>query len=281
MGRWPIRIRRIAILIDGGFFIKRLRKVTEQKYHDSPQAIAESARFLCKRHVQQLVGEPENIKESRWLDHVYRLFYYDARPYGGVAHHPITNRRIEFEKTDQAQFREELFQELRKKRKFALRLGKVTREADWQILPGITKQLLKTKNWLSLLEEPLKQEQNVIPSALDVAKRKELEKLVATWKSLDETNVSLGLRQKGVDMRIGLDIASITLKKQADTIVLVTGDSDFVPAAKLARREGIEFILDPLWQRVSYDLFEHIDGLHSGFPPPQDQEETSNNGSEP
>ena len=66
-------------------------------------------------------------------------------------------------------------------------------------------------------------------------------------------------------MRIGLDIASITLKKQAQTIILVAGDSDFVPAAKLARREGMEFILDPLWQKVSPDLFEHIDGLQSGF----------------
>lgn len=66
-------------------------------------------------------------------------------------------------------------------------------------------------------------------------------------------------------MRIGLDIASITLKQQADTIILVSGDSDFVPAAKLARREGVIFILDPLWQKVSNDLLEHIDGLRSGF----------------
>lgn len=77
------------------------------------------------------------------------------------------------------------------------------------------------------------------------------------------------LRQKGVDMRIGLDIASITLKKQANTIVLVSDDSDFVPAAKLARREGVTFILDPLWQNVPPDLLEHIDGLRSGFPKPQ------------
>lgn len=73
------------------------------------------------------------------------------------------------------------------------------------------------------------------------------------------------LRQKGVDMRIGLDIASITLKRQADVIILVSGDSDFIPAAKLARREGMQFILDPLWQSVSPDLSEHIDGLRSGF----------------
>ncbi len=48
----------------------------------------------------------------------------------------------------------------------------------------------------------------------------------------------------------------------------VAGDSDFVPAAKLARREGIEFILDPLWQQVNADLFEHIDGLQSGLKKP-------------
>ncbi len=69
-------------------------------------------------------------------------------------------------------------------------------------------------------------------------------------------------------MRIGVDIASIALKRQARTIVLVSGDSDFVPAAKLARREGVEIILDPLWQSVNEDLYEHIDGLQSGLPRP-------------
>ena len=34
-----------------------------------------------------------------------------------------------------------------------------------------------------------------------------------------------------------------------------------MPAAKLARREGIDFILDPMWNAISPDLFEHIDGL--------------------
>ena len=70
-------------------------------------------------------------------------------------------------------------------------------------------------------------------------------------------------------MRIGLDIASITLKRQANVIILVAGDADFVPAAKLARREGVHFILDPLWRNVSDDLFRHIDGLRSGFYKPR------------
>lgn len=67
-------------------------------------------------------------------------------------------------------------------------------------------------------------------------------------------------------MRIGLDIASMAFKRQVDQIILVAGDSDFVPAAKLARREGIDFILDPMWASIRDDLHEHIDGLRSVFP---------------
>lgn len=65
-------------------------------------------------------------------------------------------------------------------------------------------------------------------------------------------------------MRIGLDMASMTLKRQVDTIILVTGDSDFIPAAKLARREGAELILDSMGQKVSAELREHVDEVYKG-----------------
>lgn len=64
-------------------------------------------------------------------------------------------------------------------------------------------------------------------------------------------------------MKIGIDIASISYKKQVEKIVLISGDSDFVPAAKLARREGIDFVLDPMGAPIKPDLYEHIDGLRS------------------
>lgn len=75
--------------------------------------------------------------------------------------------------------------------------------------------------------------------------------------------------KKRVDMKIGLNIASITLKKQVDQIILISGDSDFVPAAKLARREGMDFILDPMWNPIKPHLFEHIDGLISKIKRPE------------
>jgi uncharacterized LabA/DUF88 family protein len=48
------------------------------------------------------------------------------------------------------------------------------------------------------------------------------------------------IEQKGVDLRIGLDIARLSLRALVDVIVVVTGDSDLVPAFKFARREGVK-----------------------------------------
>ena len=70
-------------------------------------------------------------------------------------------------------------------------------------------------------------------------------------------------------MKIGLDIASLAIKKMVSQIILVSGDSDFVPAAKTARREGIDFILDPVWNPIDPDLHVHIDGLMSTCPNPK------------
>lgn len=67
------------------------------------------------------------------------------------------------------------------------------------------------------------------------------------------------MHQKAVGMRLGLDIASITLKKHADVIVLVSGDSNFVPAVKLARREGAQVFLLTSEHQVADEVREHAD----------------------
>ena len=71
-----------------------------------------------------------------------------------------------------------------------------------------------------------------------------------TEDELTERDFTTSNKQKGVDMKIGLDIASLAYKRQVDQIVLIAGDADFVPAAKLARREGIDFVLDPLGHAI-------------------------------
>ena len=262
-----MRVRRIAVLIDGGFFLRRLPKLVQSQFCTTPKQVADTARHLCKRHVQRLTHwGPDQDAEGFWLDHVYRLFYYDALPYEGVSHHPILNRRIEFGKTEVAAFRRELFSQLRHKRKFALRLGHVAKESDWRLSPRFTRRVLKLGKWAEHTHGALLQ--GGTPGAADVNCQSGLQELIATLREIGEHDVTFGLRQKGVDMRIGLDISSMTLKRQVDTIILVTGDSDFVPAAKLARREGVEFLLDPLWQQVSDELSEHVDGVVSVFPRP-------------
>ena len=90
-----------------------------------------------------------------------------------------------------------------------------------------------------------------------------------TVDELTEADFSQQITQKGVDMKIGIDISSLAFKQQVDQIILISGDSDFVPAAKLARREGIDFILDPMRSPIKPDLYEHVDGIRSKVPNPR------------
>lgn len=84
-------------------------------------------------------------------------------------------------------------------------------------------------------------------------------------EELKDADFELSVRQKGVDMKIGIDIATLAYKRLVDQIVLISGDSDFVPAAKLARREGVDFVLDSMGTRIADELLEHIDGLQSYY----------------
>ena len=222
---------KAAILIDGGYLLKRLPAVRKDVDILDPMAVVRAISQLVRGHLEQLNRDHPvpNI-----FQHLYRCFYYDALPYTDKGHRPISKRPINYAKSDVAIFRSLLYDEIRHQPNFALRLGKVTKPKD-------SSWILKPKPQQRLLNGDI------------------------TVSDLDDSDFLPNLRQKGVDMRIGLDIATLTLKKQADTIILVSGDSDFVQAAKLARREGVTFILDPLWQNVSSDLLEHIDRLRSGF----------------
>ena len=255
--------REIAILIDGGFFAKRLPKLVSEKHRTTAANVVGSIRFMCHRHVEKLTGDAD----PNWHKHVYRIFYYDAYPFEGQAHHPFTKKQIDFGKSDRAIFQREIFDLLKKQRNVALRLGKVNRVGGWGLTGGRLQKLLATRSILDSVDLS----QTLVDGSFNLSSDKvdELQKLREQWGAIEDHHVALDLRQKGVDMRIGLDIASLTLKKLAKTIVLIAGDSDFVPAAKLARREGLQFILDPMWQKVNDDLYEHIDGLYSGLPKPR------------
>ena len=61
-------------------------------------------------------------------------------------------------------------------------------------------------------------------------------------------------------MRIGMDMARLALREMVRAVVVVTGDSDFIPAFKFVRREGVKVVLDTLGHRgVRVDLKMHAD----------------------
>jgi uncharacterized LabA/DUF88 family protein len=168
---------------------------------------------------------------------LYRIFVYDCPPLTKKAEFPVSRRPVDFSKTDTATFRLAFHTELKCLRKVALRLGRLQDGTSWRPKAPVMRALLKKER---------------------------------TFESLTDSDFVYDVRQKGTDMRVGLDIASVAYKKQVDQIVLVSADADFVPAAKLARREGLDFILDPMWAPIAADLHEHVDGLRSTSPRPSD-----------
>ena len=209
---------KTAILVDGGFYRRRAQAVFGDT--TAEERAIELANY-CKRHLNSH-GENNDL---------YRIFYYDCAPSNKRIYHPFLKQQVDLGKTDLYEWTIRFFNELKKKRKFAIRLGKLAEEqAHYTIRPQTVKKLCNES---------------------------------IQFSDLQENDFCLEIDQKGVDMKIGLDIASMAYKHQVDQIVLISGDSDFVSAAKLARREGIDFILDPLGAPIKPDLFEHIDGLRT------------------
>lgn len=66
--------------------------------------------------------------------------------------------------------------------------------------------------------------------------------------------------QKGVDMRIGLDMATLATKREVERVILLTADTDFVPAMKLVRTEGLQVVVVDLpGSRFNREFLEHVD----------------------
>jgi len=66
-------------------------------------------------------------------------------------------------------------------------------------------------------------------------------------------------KQKGVDMKVGLDMAWMATKKIVDKIVLIAGDSDFISPIKFVRKEGLQVYLYKMKHHVKEALIDHCD----------------------
>lgn len=214
-----------AVLIDGGFFVKRFRRIEPHNHYNADRAAQQAFRWALA-----------HLSERDKKRDLYRIFFYDCPPISKKMHNPISKKSVDWSKSEEAVFRNEMHDLLRKKRKVALRLGHLSEFVSWTASAECLDEILKGKRKV---------------------------------EDLAPDDLYPNVRQKGVDMRIGIDISSLALKKQVNQIVLVAGDADFIPAAKLARREGIDFVLDPMWSSVPTGLIEHIDGMRSVCPKPK------------
>jgi len=218
---------KVAILVDGDFYLRRHQIEFRHKLSKINDS-EEKAKIIATDLMTHCFHHLD-----RKEDVLYRIFFYDCPPLNKKLHNPISKKSIDLSKTSMYKFRTCLHKFLVRKPSMALRLGYLDEHGEWKVKSNKMKEFLKGK-----LE----------------------------YKDLNESDVYYHARQKGVDMKIGLDIATLTHKKLVDKIILISGDSDFVPASKLARREGIYFALDPMGHGIKDDLHEHIDYLSTTLP---------------
>lgn len=161
-----------------------------------------------------------------------RVYYYDASPSTGKITLPITKAAHALAGTARYRHAQSLYQQLVLRPNFALRLGETILAPDWwRLKPRVLRELANAP------------------------------------RPLTDADFDLDISQKGVDMRIGMDMARLALREMARAVVVVTSDSDFVPAFKFVRREGVRVILVTLGHKsLRVQLKEHSDIVIDALP---------------
>ena len=182
----------------------------------SMEKIIETVAFILdgdftRRVVRELVGfnpTPAHIetfcRSVITVDERIRgAAYYDCPPFFGIRPLPISGIPHDF-KTHLAYWKALSFQEeLLKNNFFSYRIGKLSFDG-WRLKGEVIKELM------------------------------------AGPRPLSDSDFEPILVQKQVDMMIGLDIAKLSTTRFVDRLILVTADSDFIPAIQMARSKGMK-----------------------------------------
>jgi uncharacterized LabA/DUF88 family protein len=153
-----------------------------------------------------------------------RIYYYDAYPAAQTLRLPVSREPYNSGETERFRQSQSLFDQLVLKPSFALRMGQVgIAPTHWKLKGKVPRELVRKPR-------PLADDDFVVDA-----------------------------QQKGVDMRIGMDMARLALREMVRQVVVVTGDSDFVPAFKFVRREGIRVILDLMGENGRVELKQNSD----------------------
>jgi uncharacterized LabA/DUF88 family protein len=228
-----------AIVIDGAYFLRRFQHRYPHLDPNNPNQVALgvvwlAATHICKRKgidpvlLLDLTKEPNGF-DMNWIENsdLYRIFFYDCPPLTKRTQRPISKLALDLSQTETAKARLAIHKELQNVRKVAVRLGRLNEKIGWRVKTEAAQRWIKATTQITPADD----------------------------------DFEIDTVQKGVDMRLGLDVASMAFKKQVDQIILVAGDADFVPAVKLARREGIDVVLDPMGGTPANDLIANVDGV--------------------
>jgi uncharacterized LabA/DUF88 family protein len=169
---------------------------------------------FCKRIIKDLTTKnisPRRLKvlcESCLLQNetIVEVYYYDCLPYDGKVKWPISGHDFDFQTTAIYSASNEMLTKIDNDQFFILRKGKLI-FVGWTI------------------------------------KENSIKDLKTNIRALTDNDFEPKLIQKQIDMMIGLDITRIAQRPNIDSIILITGDSDFVPAIQSARSRNKEVLL--------------------------------------
>lgn len=181
-----------------------------------------------KRHplITDVIAECERLQQRPEVAEyeLLRIYWYDGVPSSETLPLPVSKEKVNLTGTERYRESKSLLDQLVLWPNFSLRLGQVNVSRNgWRLKPQVAAKLIK---------EP---------------------------RALTDEDFMLEAQQKGVDVRIGMDMARLALREMVRQVIVVTGDSDFVPAFKFVRREGVRVILEPMGQNVLVELKQHSD----------------------
>lgn len=238
-------MKSIAILHDGGFVRKRLYRLLGD-HHACANDIIRLSTAICRQE-----------------EELFRIYYYDCLPLEGADTNPLLNTRMDFGKSATAKRMKSLLDSLARKDHVAFRRGQI-HFTGWGLNPRASKALLGSTT--SRLGKDRKDLEIDIRMSLESLERLGLLDRAKLPKNEDRALTQVvnciirpEIRQKRVDIKIGLDVAWLASREIVDRIALVTADTDFIPAMKFARREGVQVVLVPLGMKAHPELIEHAD----------------------
>lgn len=159
-------------------------------------------------------------------DVLFRILYYDCDPFSGTVKKPVSNASHVFPPNPS------FLNSLAEEELVAVRRG-VLKFRGWE----------RTKASLAAAA--------AVPAGTPVP-------------ALTDNDFSPRFEQKGVDLRIGLDLSTMADSGAVEEMIVMTGDTDLIPALKLVRSRGFQVsgVALPNYAIIG-ELRQHLDLFRS------------------